>query len=105
MLIIVDRKHKRANSDNQWKDPLGVEDAKHEKARTIEVPNDSKNPVHEFIRKWGSHKQLLGKKAFCLTDRKEMMWGYIIDVFPPFYLHLKNKGIAKFDDVISIAED
>ena len=102
MHIIVDRKHKRKNFDNNWSDPLGVEEARREKARTIEVPLDSDNPVHKFIAMWGSHKLLLGHKAHCITDRKEMMSGFIVDVIPPDYLHLKNKGVVRFKDVISL---
>ena len=102
--IIIDRKRKRANSDNQWVDPLGIEQAKKEKLRTIDVPSDSDNPIHKFIRQWGSHKLLLGRKVHCLTDRKEMLSGYVVDVIAPFYLLLKNKGIVKFSDVISIGD-
>ena len=104
MQIIVDRKHKRANFDNQWADPFSVELAKKEKARTIDIPNDSKNPVHEFIRKWGSHKLLLNKTAFCMTDKQTILSGRIVDIIPPHYLLLKNKGVATFDSVISISE-
>ena len=104
MQIIIDRKHKRANFDNQWNDVFSLDNAKKEQARTIDVPNDSKNPVHEFIRKWGSHKLLLNKTAFCITDRKEILSGRIVDVIPPYYLLLKNKGVATFDSVISISE-
>ena len=104
MQIIVDRKHKRANFDNQWADPFSVELAKKEQARTIDVPKDDKNPIYEFIRKWGSHKLLLGKKVHCLTDRQTVLSGYIVDVIPPSYLLLKNKGVAKFSDVITIGE-
>ena len=103
-IIIVDRKHKKANSDNQWKDPLGIEEAKREKARTIEVPNDSDNPIYKFLRQWPL-KCLLGKKVFCLTDRKMMISGHIKDVIPPDYLLLKNDGgMARFKDVVSIGD-
>ena len=103
-LIIVDRKRKQRSFDDQWSDPFGIEEAKREKARTIDVPNDSVNPIHKFIRKWGSHKLLLGKKVYCLTDQKTFLSGYIVDVIPPDYLLLRNKGIAKFEDVITLEE-
>ena len=103
-LIIIDRKKKRANSDNQWVDALGLEEARKEKARTIDIPSDSDNPIHKFIRTWGSHKLLLGKKVFCLNDRKEMLSGFIVDVIAPYYLSLRNKGVVKFSDVISVGD-
>jgi hypothetical protein len=103
MEIIVDRKHKRANSDNQWSDPLGVEQAKREKARTIEIPKDSINPAYQMISLMGV-KSLLGLKAFCLNDRKEMISGIIVDIIPPFYISLRNKGVFKLDDVVSMGD-
>ena len=103
-LIIVDRKHKRASSDSQWKDPLGVDEARREKARTIDIPSDSDNVIHKFIRTWGSHKLLLGRKVHCITDKKEMLSGFIVDVIAPYYLSLRNKGVVKFSDVVSIGD-
>lgn len=100
-LIIIDRKAKRTNSDSNWIDPLGVSEAKANKSRTIEIPKDSANPVHQAIESMGV-KALLGRVAYCLNDKKEMMSGVIVDVIPPYYLHLRHKGVAKFDDIISI---
>jgi len=100
-LIIVDRKHKRANSDNDWVDPLGVDSARQEKARTISIPRGSVNPAYQVITSMGV-KALLGRTAYCFNDRKEVVSGVIADVIPPYYLHLRNKGVFKLDDVISI---
>ena len=104
MDIIVDRKKKRfrLGMDENFNDPLGTEKAKREKARTIDVPNDSDNPVHKFIKQWGSHKLLLGKKVHCLTDKQTVLSGYIVDVIAPHYLMLRNKGVATFESVITI---
>lgn len=100
-LIIIDRKHKRKNSDEQWNDPLGTEEAKYNKARTIEIPKETKNPVYTAITSMGI-KSLLGRIAYCLNDKKEILSGRIVDVIPPGYLHLKNKGVVKIDDCISL---
>ena len=100
-LIIVDRKLKRASTDRQWTDPLGVDDAKRDKARTIEIPKGSKNPAHQVMSTMGI-KSLLGRRAFCFNDRKEVVSGVIADIIPPHYLHLRNKGVFRIDDVISI---
>ena len=104
-LIIVDRKKKKASFDNQFTDPLGVDEAKREKARTIDIPNDSTNPIHKFLRLWDSPKLLLGRCVHCLIDKKEVLSGYIVDVIPPFYLHLKDKGVVKFSDVVSMENE
>jgi hypothetical protein len=103
-LIIIDRKHKRRNNDDQFNDPLGVEEAQKNNRNTIPIPAGSKNPIHLFIEKYGSHKMLYGKKCFALTDRKEIMSGYITKVIAPDMLYLKNKGVVKFSDCISLEE-
>ena len=100
-MIIMDRKKKRANSDNQWVDPLGIEEAKRNKAITIEIPKGTKNPAYILMSSMGV-KALLGRIAYCLDSKKELMTGRIVDIIPPGYLHLKNKGVVKIDDVISI---
>ena len=100
--VVAELRNKPINWDKDWTDPLGIDEAKRNKANTIEIPNDSKNVIHEFLRKWGNVKLLYGKKAFCLTDRKEIMSGFIVKVIPPHYLLLKNKGLARFSDVISL---
>lgn len=100
-LIIIDRKHKRANSDNTWTDALGVDDAKREKARTIEIPKGSKNPAHQVMATQGT-KGLLGRKAWCFNSKQEVVTGFISQVLPPHFIHLKNKGVFKLDDVFSI---
>ena len=100
-IIIIDRKNKRASLDNNWDDALGVDHAKREKARTINIPKDSKNPAHQVMTAMGV-KALLGRKAFCFNSKQEMVSGIISDVIPPNYIHLRNKGVFKIDDVISI---
>ena len=100
-LIIVDRKHKRANSDNNWDDPLSVEHAKREKARTIEIPKDSKLPIHEALRSIGV-KGLLGRKVFCITEKMDVLSGNIQDIMPPDFIMIRNKGVARFKDCIAI---
>lgn len=100
-LIIIDRKHKRANSDNNWDDALGVDAAKREKARTIEVPKDSMNPIHRFLREH-SIKELIGRDVYCIKKNTDVLSGKIQDIIPPGYVLVRNKGVAKFDDVISI---
>jgi hypothetical protein len=97
----MDRKRKKANSDNQWNDPLGIEEVKNNKSRTIEIPKDSKNPAHILIASIGV-KALIGRIAYCLNKKQEMVSGRIVDVIPPKYIHLKNKGVFTLDDVISI---
>jgi len=106
-LIIIDRKKRRRYlmMDEQVNDPLGVDQAKHEKARTIEVPSDSDNPVHKFLREWKDHTFLLGHKAFCLNDKKDIMTGHIVKVIAPNWLVLKKKdACVRFEDVISIGD-
>jgi hypothetical protein len=103
MHIIIDRKHKRANFDDQWVDPMGIERARIEKARTIDIPNDSKEPIHRFLREHGL-KALLKKKVYCVTDKKDFIVGFIQDIIPPDMIMIYNKGIARFKDVISIGE-
>jgi len=100
-LIIIDRKAKRASSDNNWADPLGVETARQEKARTIEVPRDSVNPMYVFLR---DHKpsELVGRKVFCLTDKQDTLSGYIQDIIPPNFVVIRSKGVARIKDVVSI---
>ena len=101
MEIIIDRKHKRANSDNNWTDPLGVEDAKKEKARTFEIPRGSKNPAHQVMASMGA-SALIGRRAWCFNSRQEVVSGVISGVYPPHYIHIKDKGVFKLDDVFSI---
>lgn len=100
-IIIVDRKHKRANFDNQWKDPFSLDEAKKEKARTISIPRGSKNPAYQVMETMGV-KALLGRQAFCFNDKKEVISGIVADVIPPDYIHLRNKGVFTIDSVISI---
>jgi hypothetical protein len=102
-LIIVDRKHKRKNFDNDWSDPFSLDETRKEKARTISIERGSSNAVHRYIEKWG-HKAILGKRVFALNDRQEPISGYAVDVIPPDYIHLKNKGVVRFKDCISIGE-
>lgn len=105
MDIIIDRKKKRFKygMDLNWDDPLFIESAKCQKAITIDIPNDSRNPIHNYMRRWG-HKALLGKRAFALKDTGEILSGFIVDIIPPYYISLKDKGVVKIDDVISIGE-
>lgn len=100
--VVTELRKKPINWDKDYTDVLGIDEAKHNRQNTIEVPKDSHNPIHEFLRKWGNAKLLIGKKAFCLTDRKEVMSGFITKVMPPCYLLLKDKGVADFSDCISL---
>ena len=102
-LIIIDRKSKRANADENWQDPLGIDHAKREKARTISIPNEDRRPIYNFLREH-SVKELLNKRVFCMKDNKEVMSGIVQDIIPPDYVVLRNKGVAKLTDVISIGD-
>lgn len=100
-MIIIDRKKKRANFDNQWSDPLGIEEARKNKAVTIEIPKDSKNPAHLIMASFGA-KSLIGKTAYCFNSKKDIVSGRIVDIIPPHFIHLRNKGVFKLDDIVSI---
>lgn len=101
--IIVDRRKKRFHlgMDEQWNDPLGVDEAKKEKARTIEIPKGDKNPVYQVLSNMGI-SGLIGRTAYCLTDKQEMFNGVIQRIVPPDLLILRNKGVARIKDVISL---
>lgn len=106
MIIIIDHKHKKANSDNQWVDPLGVEQAKRLKAHTLEVDPNSKNVVDRFICDNGA-KALKGKKAYCMDDQDRMFEGWIMDCYVSRMLLIKIDGKNRpfeFSAIIAIGE-
>ena len=105
MLIIVDRKHKRANSDDQWKDPLGVEVAQKSHENEIEV-HMKDNPIDKFLLEWPDAKCLLGKTAYALRHDDTVIAGRIVDVYPGRLILIKtSKGEnrpAEFEKVIAL---
>ena len=91
--IMIDRKHKRANFDNQWNDPLGVEAAQEKKKHEIQVDKSSTNPVDRFLLAYSDPKLLLGKKAYAVNkDASKFYYGPITDVHPRRLLFIKYKG-------------
>ena len=106
-VIIIDRKEKRKNFDNQWSDPLGVEDAKKEKARTINVDKDAKNPIDRFLC-YHPLSELLGKKVWAVkSDRSRFFEGWVVDIYPSRHILIKEAGTKmnmpmEFDSVIAM---
>ena len=105
MEIIIDRKWKRKGFDDQYKDVLGVEDAKRENARTLEIDKKTDNIIEKYILKY-SVKYLLGKKVWCIkSDKSRTFCGWVVDVYPSKVLLVKVRGKnlpMTFDSVISM---
>lgn len=106
MQIIIDYKRKRKISDDQWKDPLGIDEAQKAHSQTIEISSKSENVIDKFLLIWQSPKMLLGKKVYALRDDKTVMSGRVVDVWPSRFVLIKdNKGDnrpVEFGSVISM---
>jgi len=105
MEIIIDRKKKRAGLDNQWHDPLGVEQARANKAREIEVDTQGNNPIDKYLLA-NPLKSLVGKKVWGIKDDKSRTYcGWVVDVYPGRILLVKvnSENIPiNFEHIISM---
>jgi len=106
--IIIDRRKKRLGFDSQWNDPLGIEETKKEKIRTIEIQNNSLNSIDKFFQDNTDPKSILGKRVWAKKQNKErFIAGYIVDIYPGRVLlvKIKNENVPiPFSDVISLGE-
>ena len=106
-LIIVDRKRKRRNFDDQWTDPLGLEQSKIDKAREIVIDSKSQNPIDRFLSTWSDCKLLLGKEVWAKkSDNSCILSGRIVDVCPGRVLLVKNHDKEnipiRFEDCVTL---
>ena len=93
MEIIVDRKRKRKSSDDQWNDPLGVDQAREAKANTIEIDTKQDNPIDKFLARWGDTKLLIGKRVWAKKDKSfKIIDGKVVNVYPSRFLLVKIKN-------------
>jgi hypothetical protein len=108
-IIIIDHKRKRAHSDYDWTDAMGIDQAKDAKLHQIQVDPASDCLIDKFICKYGDHKFLMGKKIWAKKDKSNrVIEGFIRDVYPSRYLLVKWNGKnvpVKFENVFSIKED
>ena len=72
MEIIIDRKHKRANADNQWDDTFSFEQGKKEKFVTLEIEKGSDDIVDKFLMN-NSLEALKGKMVYALKKGTDVM--------------------------------
>jgi len=110
MDFIIDRKKKRYKygMDEQWNDPLGIEQAQKNKARTIEFYKNSDNLIDKFVCNGigTDAKSLIGKKIWAIkSDNSRIFEGYIVGVHPSRHIIIKVNGEnipIRFQDVISM---
>lgn len=93
--------------DKNFNDPMGVELAKKEKANTIEISKNTKNPVEKFLLN-NPIKSLLGKRAYCVkSDNSRFYEGWIVDVLPSKHIMVKvndKNMLMTFSSCISIGD-
>lgn len=107
-IIIIDHKSKRKNSDTDWTDALGLEEAKRNKANTIEISKDTTDTVERFLLEH-SPNDLIGKKVWVIFANGARMWeGWVVDVYASKHLLCKVNGENRpvdFKHVISIGDE
>ena len=105
--IIIDRKKKRYafGLDEQFNDPLGVEEARKGKSNTIEIEKGSINPIDKYLMEH-TPKELIGKKVWCMKKKSNKTYsGWVVDVYPARVLLVRSNDLnlpTTFESVIAM---
>ena len=87
-------------------DPLGIEEARFNKSRTLEIDTKSDLVIDKFLMN-NNPTDLMGKKVWAINSKKQTFCGWIVDCYPMRYLLCKINGENKpfaFKDVIAMGE-
>ena len=104
MQIILDRKHKRKSSDDQWVDVLGVQQSRTAKLNELPIDKQGTNPIDKFLLT-RSPKELLGYTIWAFGRDQHTVVGKVVDVYPARILLIKVNGKNKpveFESVFSM---
>ena len=107
MHIIIDRKKKRQRlmMDSCDEDVLGIKESQRNKANEVEYTESEGNPIDKFLCMFPHIKLLIGKRVWAVSkDGTKVIEGVISMVYPGRLVHIKDKGVVRFDEVVAIGE-